>query len=373
MVAYEIIKQTFEKESCKLVTTEEEKKINNLQSTSKYKIIASCGHIIENCWFHMFKYRGTGKICKMCIDKEHSSHSKDLNKEVSYSLKIEHQSINIIKKYITQHLEIKISPECCTADISIRNLNCIENKWLPIQVKSTIKPRHNIYSFALSRNYDNMIMIFICIEDEKIWVLNGNSILNQCKISIGVKKSKYDIYEVKKEELSKKLLELYDNNNTEVLENIQVPNTKCYKTEHTFRLLREQKLKNIYFEYPPINQQLFDFKIKGNKIQEKVAFIRKNKKFYMALLSKNKNGVHNNPYDAGDNDFYWINLQDKETFYIIPEHILIEKQIITNNDIKGKRYISFHKKNTWLNEYKFLYNTENINEIINNYFKMKLT
>ena len=94
------------------------------------------------------------------------------------------------------------------------------------------------------------------------------------------------------------------------------------------------------------------------------------------MLSKHKDGKNNYPYEQGDNDYYWINLPDNETFYIIPENILITKQVISSGDtvdvpssIKGKKCLSFAIRNTWLNEYKYSYNEENINEIITNYFK----
>ena len=90
----------------------------------------------------------------------------------------------------------------------------------------------------------------------------------------------------------------------------------------------------------------------------------------MVLLVKYKDGDHNNTYEKGDNDFYWINLQDNETFYIIPEQILIDKHLISSETEKGKKYISFAKRNKWLDFYKYSYNEENINEIINNLFKL---
>ena len=33
---------------------------------------------------------------------------------------------------------------------------------------------------------------------------------------------------------------------------------------------------------------------------------------------------------------------------------------LTYENLKGKKYLSFHKKNTWLDQYKFSYNEENI-------------
>jgi hypothetical protein len=185
-----------------------------------------------------------------------------------------------------------------------------------------------------------------------------------------LKKSKYNYYKVDKNDLSKILLKYYDTLEKDTLENIQTPITKCCQIEQKFCQLRESKLPNIQFEQPKINQSVYDFKVNNYKIQEKTAIMRKDRSSYnMCMITKNKNGNNNIPYDSGDNDFYWINLQDNETFYIIPEQIFIERQIISTETKKGKKYISFAAKNTWLNEYKFNYNEENVNEIINNYFQ----
>ena len=377
-VTYETVKKTFEKEGCKLITTEDDMKKYNLTTTSKYAIVASCGHQIDNCWYHMFKYRNTGKICKECIDKKQSKNNLKINKNIDgncYNLLIENQSIQLIKKYI--NLDIKISPECCLADICIKDTSCLENKWLPIQVKATLKGRYDIYSFGLHKNYNDMLIIFICIEEEKFWILNGNHILNQCKLSIGMKKSKYSKYEIDKNNINEVLLEFYNTISTDTIENIQTPITNCYKKEQLYRKLRENKLIDIKFDYPEVNQCVYDFKINNYKVQEKTAFIRKPRKYYKTNINRNKNGNKCIPYDSGDNDFYWINLQDNQTFYIIPENIFIEKQIISSGNIldesssiKGKTDLSFAKKNIWLNEYKYSYNEENINEIISHLFKI---
>lgn len=169
----------------------------------------------------------------------------------------------------------------------------------------------------------------------------------------------------------KKLLEFYNTISTDTIENIQTPITNCCKKEQLYRKLRENKLNNIKFEYPEVNQCVYDFKINNYKVQEKTAHIRKNFKHYISVLHKKKEGISQIPYDSGDNDFYWINLQDNQTFYIIPENILIEKQIISSENIvdkssfiKGRKCLSFSKRNKWLENYKYSYNEENINEII---------
>ena len=110
---------------------------------------------------------------------------------------------------------------------------------------------------------------------------------------------------------------------------------------------------------------VYDFKIGNLKIQEKVAKISDKEARYKFCLCKNngtKNGKHNQiQYDIGDNDFYWLNCDDKKTFFVIPEAALINRGIIGNND--GKRSMFFkitikellHKNSLWLQPFMFNY------------------
>jgi len=74
-----------------------------------------------------------------------------------------------------------------------------------------------------------------------------------------------------------------------------------------------------------------------------------------------KDGKQNHiQYDIGDNDFYWLNCDDKKTFFVIPEKVLINKEIVGNNN---KRSMFFkitikellHKRVSWLQPYMFNY------------------
>ena len=63
-------------------------------------------------------------------------------------------------------------------------------------------------------------------------------------------------------------------------------------------------------------------------------------------------------YDIGDNDYYWLNADDKQLFYVFPEQILIEKGYI---GYKGKKQLKINPKETthngWIQPYKFNYNS----------------
>lgn len=69
IISYEQIKETYESNGCKLLTTEEE--FNVLKKKTKisyaeFKIESSCGHITINSNYYSFKNRKTGLICKDC-------------------------------------------------------------------------------------------------------------------------------------------------------------------------------------------------------------------------------------------------------------------------------------------------------------------
>ena len=76
------------------------------------------------------------------------------------------------------------------------------------------------------------------------------------------------------------------------------------------------------------------------------------------------------PYLDKPEDFNWKTLLRKPFF--VPESKMIEKKFISyvEQNITGKTDISFGKKNKWLDEFKFHYDEENINEIISNIFKL---
>ena len=62
-------------------------------------------------------------------------------------------------------------------------------------------------------------------------------------------------------------------------------------------------------------------------------------------------------YDIGDNDFYWLNSDNKRTFFVIPEQQLIDKGLIGN--IKKSLFLKITIKDT-LHPYMFDY--ENIDK-----------
>jgi hypothetical protein len=369
---YKIIVEEFNKRNCTLLTTKEEH--NEILKTSKktmYKLnyIASCGHN-HIVFYNVFKSRGTGIICPSCKNKEIGNIIKEKikNNELSkiYTIEQEHNFIKNICELLETNFEIIKAFDGCNIDLIFRPKNITEDKWVGIQVKTT-NVRHLTYSFHINNIYKDCLLLFYCCEDENMWLIPENIIENQTKISIGYYKSKYNIYKVNKDTISDSLNEYYYNTSKFSFEKLDTPNCIYQQREKEFRKYREEKIDFIKFEYDNIEGTVYDFKIGNFKIQEKVIKISENNNCIFQLCKNNGriNGKQNQThYDIGNNDFYWLNCDNKKIFFVIPEKILINKGVIGNSTDKKSIFFKItvkeilHKNSSWLQPYMFDY--ENI-------------
>ena len=108
-------------------------------------------------------------------------------------------------------------------------------------------------------------------------------------------------------------------------------------------------VKCITFTNHDMQGKVYDFMINGYKVQEKVA--SNTRKGDIFPLDKNNSRGKNISYQKGDNDFYWINCQDKKRFYVIPEKVLIDHKYI--NQPKQCTLVINKISLEWLKEYKF--------------------
>ena len=370
---YENIVEEFNKRNCKLLTTKEEhNEILKLFKKTMYKLnyIASCGHN-HNVFYNVFKSRNTGIICPSCKNKEIGNNIKEKmnNNEISkiYTTEQEHNFMKNICELLNNDFEIIKAFDGCNVDLIFRPKIITEDKWVGIQVKTT-NVRHLTYSFHVNNVYKNCLLLFYCCEDENMWLMPENIIKNQKKISIGYYKSKYNIYKINKDIIFDRLNEYYNNTSNFNFDKLDTPSNIYQQREKEFRKYREEKIDFINFEYENKEGTVYDFKIGNYKIQEKVTEICDKENRYKFCISKNNgtlNGKQNHKqYDIGDNDFYWLNCDNKKTFFVIPEKILIDKGIIGN--YKKSLFLKItikevlHKMSAWLQPYMFDY--ENIDK-----------
>jgi hypothetical protein len=367
---YENIIEEFNKRNCKLLTTKEEHcEILKMAKKSNYKLnyTASCGHN-HNVFLNIFKSRGSGIICPSCKNKElgNSMKEKMQNNEMSkiYCIEQEFNFIQKIRELLKNNFEIIKAFDGCNVDIIFRPTNIVDDKWCGIQVKTT-NIRRLTYSFHINHIYKDCLLLFYCCEDESMWLIPENIIGNQQKVSIGYTKSKYNIYKVTNENIISKLDELYKITSKFDFDSLNKPINIYQQREQEFRKYRENKIDFIQFHYDNMEGTVYDFKIGSLKIQEKVTKLSKENR-YIFYICKN-NGIQNQiQYDIGDNDFYWLNCDDKKNFFVIPEKILVDKEFIGNKKEKSNIFLKFvvkeklHKNSSWLQPYMFNY--ENIDK-----------
>ena len=371
---YENVIQEFTKHNCQLLTTKEEHyEILKMSKNGTYKLnyIASCGHN-HTVFYNVFKSRGTGIICPSCKNKQIGNDKKVKlqNKEMpkTYLIEQEFTFIKNISDFLNNDFEIMKAFDGCNVDMIYRPKQIIDDKWVGIQVKTT-NVRHLTYSFHLNKLYKNCLLLFYCCEDDMIWLIPENIIGDQKKVSIGYNKSKYDIYKVCKETIINKLNELYLTTSQFTFEILNTPICVYQQREQEFRKYRENKIDFIEFDYENMEGTVYDFKIGKLKIQEKVTKIGHDNRCVFQLC-KNDGCVNNKrvqiQYDIGDNDYYWLNCDDQKFFFVIPEQLLIDRDLIGNKKEKNARMFkitikeTLHKGSAWLQPYMFNY--ENIDK-----------
>ena len=367
---YEMIKEIYEKEGCKLLTTEED--FNKDKLSRIFKIEGKCGCIIEQSDFKTFLYKKVGFNCNICTNKNTSINAKINSKIDGVSTKfiIEKKGVDLIRKICENKFIIIKTREACEADILVKPIDNDEDIWLPIQLKVTSKKnkRNNMDHYAFNigaKNYKDMLLLLVCIEDSKFWLFESDDINIQSLQKITIcNKSKYDYAYV--ENLNEKLTYWYDKNVYNIpFEKGNMPQNKNAQLEYKYVKLRENKIDFLNFTNNEIDGLVYDFKIDELKIQEKVCTQKKNS--HIAAIGKNGGWINDGikrkqthiPYLINDNDFYWFNLPDENTFYVVPEIELIDRGFITVDDIKGKTSIGVGSNEYWLHSYKFYYNTIN--------------
>ena len=368
---YENVVEEFNKTNCKLLTTKEEYYELTKNKTFKLNYVASCGHN-HIVFYNVFKSRGTGIVCPSCKNKEIGNVKKEKikNNEMSKTHNIE-QEFKFIQKIIEllkNDFEIIKAFDCCNVDIIFRPKNINYDNWVGVQVK-TNNVIHSTYSFHINHIYKDCLLLFYCCQDESMWVFPENIIGDQKKVSIGYKKSKYNIYKVTKENIVEQLNELYIKTSKFNFDTLNKPINIYQQREQEFRNYRENKIDFIHFQYDNMEGSIYDFKIGNLKIQEKVFKMGNDNKCFFQLC-KNNGRINNKKnqiqYDIGDNDYYWLNCDDKKYFFVIPEKILFDKGFIGNKTEKNNMFFKFilkenlNKKSSWLQPYMFYY--ENIDK-----------
>ena len=354
--------------------TQEEFDTNYKNNTCKIPYTASCGH--ENSVsYKNFTTLNQGINCPNCVNKNISIKLKEFRTgENKNSCLQEFNCINYFKELINEHFTIIKTFDGCKADIVITKFDEIKDIWLGIQVKTTNKKtERDQYYFRLNNGkYDNCLLLCICDEDKKMWLIPYEEVNGLKTIGIA-KKSKYNKYEINNEKLIEKLTYYYNLMNKCTFDILDTPTSNSQKQEYEYRKIRETKLNFIKFKNNELEGLVYDFMIENKKVQEKVgSVVHDNCNSFSFHLTKHQciiNGkCKNQSYQEGDNDLYWLNCKNGK-FYVIPEDVLIENEYIGKNSKKEKIYLSPTNQNTsWANYYLFDYDNvdkERLMKILN--------
>jgi hypothetical protein len=370
---YEKLCKTFSDKNCQVIMTTEQFNHNYKNNKCKINYIASCGH--ENIVsYKNFTTLNQGINCPKCVNKNTGEKLKEIRSgENKSNLVQEFNAINYFKNLINEKFIIVKSFDGCKADIVIKKFEETEDLWLGIQVKTTIKKtdREQYYFRLNNSKYENCLILCICDEDKKIWLIPYEEVNGLKTIGIA-KKSKYNKYEVTNNNLIEKLNFYYTSINKSQFDVLDTPTSKSQQQEQQYRKIRETKIDFIEFKNNNIEGLVYDFMIGEKKIQEKVGSITHNNiNSYVFSLTKYKCRIDGKCktqcYTEGDNDLYWLNCKNGK-FYVILEEELMNHGYIGKNG-KEKLYVSPTNKNTdWCDKYLFDY--ENIEkdkllEIIN--------
>lgn len=369
---------------CKLDWTEEQFNEKYENTKSIIDIVSKCGHTVSvQC--SNFLYKDTGVLCKSCISERNKV--KTINVPTDNHI----QEYNVIKALQShcQNLKFKITNEGCLADIAIKPINEIDaNIWLPIQIKTTRALSHGIYSFGVKNVYKDMFVLLFCIEDRRIWMINGNDISIK-KINIGKTKSIYSKYEVSLQDIENHFISKYYayKEYAKNIEFLDIPTSDHQKQEQEYYKFREQLFPSLSFYYPEANNRVFDCIINNvYKIQDKVITMfykeqRENPLYIVHLSRKRKNA--NISYKLGDNDFYYFHLPDHKGAYIIPEKQLYDHDFISKADedlviTSNLSLYPYHTKaqlrnvqNGWMNDYLYFYEHDGVKQKIMDLFQKK--
>lgn len=356
---YESMSSYFESKNCKLCYTKDEFNNYYINNRQKLNYIASCGHENNVSWKN-FQSLNQGINCPKCVNKNTGEKLKEFRAldDNKNSCIQEIKCINYFKDLVSNNFTTIKTFDGCKADIVIRKNNEEEDLWLGIQVKTTNKKTEkDQYYFRLNNGkYDNCILLCICEEDKKMWLIPYEEVHGLKTIGIA-QKSKYNKYEVTSENLTEKLTIYYNSTIKFDFNTLNTPTSKSQQQEQEYRSLRELKIDFIEFTNNHVEGLVYDFKIGEKKVQEKVgSIIHNNPNSFSFNLNKYECRIEgkciNQSYKPGDNDLYWLNCKNNK-FYVIPEKELIEHGYIGN---KLKLYVSPTNENTeWCNKYLFDY------------------
>jgi hypothetical protein len=367
--------QCFKENNCEVTTTFEEycerlsKQKNKNYTGVRVDYIASCGHK-NDVAITNFTTRKTGLLCKACVN---ASTKNIMLEKPKLSAVVESKGCKIFEKYIADKYYVCRTNEGCTADILIKRKDDTDDNWIPIQLKVTEKKSHRMYSFrSISNNYKDMLMLCICLEEDKIWIFPYNN-LEPSLVNLNISdRSKYNKYLVDNDNIHD-YIEKFKDSYVKISKEVgNEPKSTLQKREQEYVTKRKKYIDYLDYILPEVQSSSVDFLVNNKKIQEKVLGYEEKRNRLTAWLSSNngkqENGIRRfRTYRLGENDYYWFHSSIDDRFWIIPEYVLYKHGYISEADqTTNKKVLIFNKKSMedWISEYEFNYTEDNKERII---------
>ena len=302
-----------------------------------------------------------------------------LNKEKIFDTEIYKKGNIYLNNLIGNQFNFEITNRCCLYNHIIKpinKLNLFDNEslksksnnkiWLPIDVKYSNSSTDEYYNFTMRKNYKNILIICISLEENKIWIFPPNILDYTSKLKINKKTpNKFEQYYVNPDNIISILTNYYNkfneimvDKNDNLMENISDSNQHI-KVEYEHKIKRLKYIDFIDFQNPISNFEPYNFIVNGYKVQECVSFISNSNQQQIVSIHKKQNGF-SLPFYYTDSDFYWIHERNCDTFYLIPSNIMYENGLLDSESQKGKTTLNLDTNQYWLFKYKFSYITINI-------------
>jgi len=355
---YQTVKKRFDDKQCKLLLTEVNFDEIYINSSSSLSYIATCGHNCQTDYNHFNSYDDSGLLCKYCLNKKVS---EDLKNRYSgenrlKTTKIEYEAIKYLIEILKNNFQCIKADDGCKADIIIKPLNILTDEYIGLQIKSTEnKNKRNSYNFKIAnKSYENMAIICICVNDEKIWCFENEHIKDLNILTVS-QTSKYNKFELNKLNIDEYILGIYNKLKKNSFDILNKASNLKTQQEQFYKQHRINMIDFLDFNQSDMEGTVYDFLIDDIKFQEKVGTLADNEIDNVYYLSKKCGKNKSQCYEEGDNDFYWLNNKDFNSFYIIPESVLIEKNIVGRIDKIPVKFRISKNANLWTNAYEFSY------------------
>lgn len=344
-LSYEEIQHRFQRVGCRLLTPKDLFQNEHMTCSSQFTFEATCGHERTAIFKNLDLYEGI--LCKQCSARKsaHEQVQRALRDGMSSTVVLEFESLCYLRGLLEEEFEVVLLREGTRADLAVKPRGVVEDAWLGVQVKCTEKPRNeHKFQFTMGNGtYENMCIVCVCVQTKSIWVVP----LPTCRRFICITDKEGCKYqECKVSNLVDAMNQAYHKTRHLPITDLQTPKGPTGLLERQFQQLRERHVPFLTFQPPEMNYLPYDFKVNGLKVQEKVM------DKYGWCIKKSCGRNKKQPYAIGDNDFYWLHCRDQDTFFVIPEKVLVE-----HGHVGGSTsWLSANlKKVPWLKKFMFSY------------------